>query len=155
MTNLFTKMTTTPLHQFDVHISKHINADVFTAWKATINRASFPNINLKDGEQQCAHLDEVKYRNSFSLYLQLCDSLPSKLFDYAVAIDGENLIITGITETTVRVAIVDLVTSLIPSASVKMVRPPTNFRVYAPTQPVQSEDVGGIGSIFGGDDGDY
>ena len=148
-------MTTTPLHQFDVHLSKHIEGDVFTAWKVIINKSSFPNINLKDGEKQCAHLDEIKYGNSFSLFLQLFDSLPSKLFDYVISIDGDNLIITGITETTVRIAIVDVVTSLIPNASVKMVRSPTNFRVYAPKQPAQSEDVECIGNIFGGDDEDY
>jgi hypothetical protein len=148
-------MSVTPLHQFDVYISKHVDADVFTAWKATINRSSFPNVNLSNDKEQTYHLDEDKYKNSFSLFLQLCDSLPSKLFDYVVSIDGDNVVITGLTETTVRVAIVDLVTSQIPNASVKLVRPPTNFRVYAPTQAVQSEDIGGISSIFGGDDGDY
>ena len=53
-------MTTTPLHQFDVQLSKHLEGDVFTAWKLTINKSLFPNINLKNGEKRCAHLDEIK-----------------------------------------------------------------------------------------------
>ncbi len=131
-------MTTTPLYQFDVHISKHLDANVFTAWKATINKTSFPNINLRNGQQQSLHLDEFKYRSSFNLFLQICDNLPNKLFDYTVGIDDDNLVITGITETTVRVAIIDLITALIPSAGVKIVSPPTNFRIYASTEPSKS-----------------
>jgi hypothetical protein len=142
-------MSVTPNYQFDVYITKQMNG---TGWKATISKSSFPALQFLD---KTAHLNEDKYKNSFSAFLLLCDTLPSRLFDYSVATEGDNIVITGLTETTVRVAIVDLVNSVVSGASVKMVKPPTNFRVYVPEKSTV-ENVDGladIGCFF--DNGDY
>lgn len=139
-------MSSTPTYQFDAYVTKHIDG-----WKATIDKTLFPFPTNKTN-----HLNEEKYRHVFSSYLLLCDTLPSKLFDYSICVDGNNVVITGLTETTVRVAIVDLVNSLIPDASVKMVKPPINFRVYVPQKQSVVENVdclGVIGHFF--DAGDY
>ena len=129
-------MSTKPLYQFDVYISRCHYGDSYDtiSWKATIDRASFPNIDLSNGNQKTFHLDEYDYENCFNVFLQLYDFLSPKLFDYSVNIDDDNLFITALTETTVRAAIVDLITSHIPHAQVKLVRQPTNYRVYIPIQ---------------------
>ena len=145
-------MSVPPLHQFDVYISKNVNDD--SVWNATINRVSFPYVNQSNDKKQLFHLNEIKYRKSFSSFLQLCDSLPSKLFDYTISIEGDNLVIAGLTETTVRVAIVDLITERLPCASVKMIKPPINFRVYIPTEPEIPDggfEMCNIGMLGGGD----
>jgi hypothetical protein len=136
----------------------------FVAWKATINKLAFPNIKLSSGVNSF-HLDENKYKDSFKLFLQMFGSIPSTLFDYNVFVNGEDIVITGLSETTVRIAIVDLTTGVVPGASVKMVRPPTNFRVYEPitsstnptsnsSQETQLDELEPLGNIFG-TDGDY
>jgi len=140
-------MSVAPNYQFDVYITKQMDG-----WKATISKASFPALQFSD---KAVHLNEDKYKNSFNAFLQLCDTLPSRLFDYSVTTEGDNIVITGLTETTVRVAIVDLVNSVVSGASVKMVKPPTNFRVYVPAKSTV-ENVDGladIGCFF--DNGDY
>lgn len=153
-------MTMTPKHQFDSYLSKHMDEEGnFVAWKATINKTSFPNVKLSSGVNSF-HLDENKYKDSFKLFLQIFGSVPSSLYDYSVFVNGEDIVITGLSETTVRIAIVDLSTSAVPGASVKMVRQPTNFRVYAPVTSSNSdpsshqEDLEPLGNIFGLD-GDY
>jgi hypothetical protein len=140
---------------------------LLNGWKATINAFSFPpfvdkivsygdtTVNPTLPQGIIIHLDEDKYKNSFSAFLQFCHTLPSKLFDYTLAREGDNIVITGLTETTVRVAIVDLVNQIVSGASVKMVKPPTNFRVYVKANSTV-ENVDGladIGSFF--DNGDY
>ena len=138
-----------PTHQFDVQITKHMNYNIDVAWKATIKKSAFPNINLTS--ENSYHLNEEKYHNSFRLFSQIFGTLPTTLFDYSVSISEDNLVITGLTETTVRVAIVDLITSIIPTASVKMVKPPVNFRVYVPIEtstPVEIDND--ISGMFGG-----
>jgi hypothetical protein len=58
--------------------------------------------------------------------------------------------ITGVAETTFRVAIVDLITQLIPNVSVKMVRPPLDFRVYTDLKHLESNEIDtNISGIFG------
>jgi len=142
------------LNKFDVCLSKHHNDNDKFRWKATINKTSFPKINLTN-EPKLFHLNEEKYKKSFEAMLDVFGFLPSSLFDYNVLLNGEEIIITGVTETTVRVAIVDLITQTTSNASIKMVRPPLDFRVYIPNEtstPIEAEvDLGGI---FG-DIGDY
>lgn len=142
-------MSVAPNYQFDVYITKQTDG---TCWKATISKTSFPVLPFSN---KTVHLNEDKYKNSFSAFLQLCDTLPSRLFDYSVAVEEDNIVITGLTETTIRVAIVDLVNSVVSGASVKMVKPPTNFRVYVPANSnVENVDnLADIGGFF--KDGDY
>ena len=134
-------MSTKPLYQFDVYISRCHNGDSYdtTSWKATIDRASFPNIDLSNYNQKTFHLNEYGYQDCFKVFLQLYDFLSPKLFDYSVNIDDDNLVITALTETTVRAAIVDLITFHIPHSQVKLVRQPTNYRVYIP--PIQDKST--------------
>lgn len=152
-------MSSTPLHQFDVKISKCTEKNSDVCWNAIIDKSSFPNIiPLKNDGANLFQLDENKYKNSFSLFLKVFGKLPSTLFDYSVFVpsNSNEIIISGLTETTVRVAIVDLMTNIIPNANVKMVRPPINFRVYAPT-PNNDIDVSNDNSLFNifGETGDY
>ena len=141
------------VNKFDVYLSKQASDNKFK-WKATINKSSFPKINLTN-EPKLFHLNEEKYKKSFEAMLDVFGVLPSYLFDYNVSLNGEEIIITGVTETTVRIAIVDLITQTISNASIKLVRPPLDFRVYVPQEtsnPIETEvDLGGI---FG-DIGDY
>ena len=141
------------VNKFDVYLSKQASDNKFK-WKATINKSSFPKINLTN-EPKLFHLNEEKYKKSFEAMLDVFGVLPSSLFDYNVSLNGEEIIITGVTETTVRIAIVDLITQTISNASIKLVRPPLDFRVYVPQEtsnPIETEvDLGGI---FG-DIGDY
>lgn len=106
-------------------------------------------------EEKKYHLDEVKYRKSFALFYQLFTEVPTSLFDYSVSVVDNELVVTALTETTVRVAIVELIMSKIPTASVKMVKPPLNFRVYLPTEEAVSTEVDHcLGGMFG-DVADY
>jgi hypothetical protein len=139
-----------PAHQFDVQITKHVNDNIDVAWKATIKKSSFPEVHLTSDKSYNLHLNEEKYHNSFRLFSQIFGTLPATLFDYRVSISGDDLVITGLTETTVRVAIVDLITSNFPNASVKMVKPPVNFRVYLPAVTSAPAEIDNdISGIFG------
>ena len=141
------------VNKFDVYLSKQISDNKFK-WKVTINKSSFPKINLTN-EPKLFHLNEEKYKKSFEAMLDVFGVLPSCLFDYNVSLNGEEIIISGVTETTVRIAIVDLITQTISNASIKMVRPPLDFRVYVPQETsTQMEVEVDLGGIFG-DIGDY
>lgn len=137
-----------PTFKFHVNVSKITSNDKIL-WKATINKKSFPNINVTESPK-LYHLDEQKYRTSFKSIFDLFGSLPTSLFDYEVSLNGDEIMITGVTETTVRVAIVDLITQLIPNVSVKMVRPPLDFRVYTDLKQLESNEIDtNISGIFG------
>lgn len=143
-------MSSTPSYQFDAYVTKQNGG-----WKATINKTLFPFLT-QNTSNKTIHLNEEKYKHVFSSFLLLCETLPSNLFDYTVCLDEDNVVITGLTETTVRVAIVDLVSSFMPDASVKMVKPPINFRVYSSQKQPAVENVdcfGDVGCFF--DNGDY
>jgi len=137
-----------PAFKFDVNVSKFTSNDKIL-WKSTINKGSFPNINVTE-TPKLYHLDEQKYRTSFQSIFELFGSLPNSLFDYEVSLNGDEIMITGVIETTFRVAIVDLITQLIPNASVKMVRPPLDFHVYTPLKQLETNEIdSNILEIFG------
>jgi hypothetical protein len=145
-------------HQFDVYLSKYSKDNDHTfAWKASIDKAKFPKVSVHGG----GHLDEEKYKSSFQPIFDIFGSLPSQLFDYTVQDTADTIDIFGPTETTVRVAIVDLITGVLPKASVKMVRPPLDFRVYVPsaqtaTMTATTEEQLAVPlNIFGNMEGDY
>lgn len=150
------------LYSFDAVMSKVNDSNgKFMAWKMTISRSSFPASALKNGETLTASLDPVKYSNSFEQYGRLLNlsTLPSDLYKYTVTASSDSFTVTGMTETTVRVALVDLVSQSNSNTNVRLVRPPVNFRVYekqSSTQPTTEEaDVGGLVGMFGEDNGDY
>lgn len=137
------------LNKFDVYFSKQDNGNDKFRWKATINKSSFPKINLTN-EPKIFHLNEEKYKKSFEPMFDVFGFLPNSLFDYNVLLNGEEIIITAFTETTVRIAIVDLITHSLPNASIKMVRPPLDFRVYVPHETSTPIETGvDLGGIFG------
>ena len=154
-------MESPPNYRFDVYLSKHTDANGITdGWKASINKTDF--VSVVNGTYT---LDSDKYKSSFQSIADAFGHLPDIMFAYTVNLVGDNVEIVGLTETTVRVAIVDLVTKKHADASVKMVRPPLDFRVYLPTtstapatDPASAEPpepAVNISSIFGTMDGDY
>ena len=123
-------MSLNPTYQFDVVVGENTFDGVTIGWKALISKAQFPKISKLENTVQVFYLDKDKYKNSFQQFTLLFDTIPDKLFEYKAYIDEDNVVITGLTETTIRVAIVELITNLNSKFSVKMVRPPLNFRVY-------------------------
>lgn len=151
--------TPTPLYSFDSDLSKVTDsAGKFQAWKMTMARSAFPSSQLAAGSTHTFTLDSVKYANSFEQFSRLLNlpTLPAQMYEYTVSATDDSFTITGMTETTVRIAIVDLVNKSNPNTKLMMVRPPINFRVYAlPSKSTDDEvDLGGL-NMFGECNGDY
>jgi hypothetical protein len=134
-----------PKYQFDVFISKdptnlhHI---------ATVNKTLFPPISHTGLFQ----LDENKYQKYFQIFRELYGEetpLPTKLFEYSVDINDTDIVISGITEITTRIAIVELISDVVlnPDIKIKMIRHPYNFRVYY-SDTVNNDNIE-FGNIFG------
>ncbi len=151
----------TPLYTFDSYLSKVTDENGrFMAWKMTSSRNSFPASQIAPGESHTFTLDPVKYSNSFEQYRRLLnlETLPAQMYEYTISATDDSFSVTGMTETTVRVAIVDLVSKSNPNTKLMMVRPPINFRVHAlPQKPTEDVDVGAgnLFNMFGENDGDY
>jgi hypothetical protein len=140
-------MTSELKHQFDVNFKINTSQNV---WNAVISKTSFPYAITNS----CNHLNEETYKQSFSLLNTLLGNdyvLPSVLFDYNVTVNDTDIVVSGISEITVRVAIVDLLKQNTPGILVKMVRPAFNFRVYE-TKTEKVDDNVSLTGIFGEED---
>jgi len=56
-----------PAFKFDVNVSKFTSNDKIL-WKSTINKGSFPNINVTE-TPKLYHLDEQNIEHRFNLFL--------------------------------------------------------------------------------------
>lgn len=130
-----------------VFISEYIESslDIFTEF-AVGSTASFT-------------LDANKYAKSFASYKNFVkslgvDELPESLLTYTVTSTATEIIVSGLTETTVRVGVVDLVTKSNGAVKMTMTRPEVTFRVYKTKEPEEETNVS-FGGLFGEEEGDY
>jgi hypothetical protein len=153
----------TPFCSFDAHLSKKISADgKFSAWRFTIKMSDFPFVKLADGDEFINWLNVDTYKESFEPYYKMFASvgittIPEEFYSYTVERHGDEITISGLSETTVRVAIVNIVRNADSNTKVMMVRPPINFRVHKTKhneEPV-IENVGFAGFFDQSDSGDY
>ena len=144
----------TPMYAFDAKLSKLTDDNKnFVAWQFSMDRASFPASQLPNGETRSFTLDRTTYATSFNNFTQLFGtSLPDALFAYTVTAENDRFYVKGMTEATVRAAVVDLVALSNADTKVMMLaRPPVTFRVYE-----EEQEFSGITCIFGPEDGgDY
>ena len=158
-----TKPVSKQLFSFDANMKKVTDTNKkFLGWQFTIAKKDFPTSELKAGQTYNFTLDAAKYRSSFEQYGRLLnvDVLPESLYSYTVSATTDSITVTGMTETTVRVAIVELINKSNPNTKVMLVRPPVNFRVYelpSLTENNDSVDVyaDGMFNMFGTDDDDW
>lgn len=151
-----------PTYSFDAQLSKVTENGKFVTWQYSMPRNSFPTSQLSAGSSHTFVLDKVKYANSFGHYTQLLEPLgmevPEGFYTYTVSATEDTILVKGMTESTVRIAVVDLVTtSNSKSLKVMMVaRPPVSFRVYE-QQSVKEpdEEFTGFTGLFPDADGDY
>lgn len=160
-----TQSAPAPLYTFDAHLSKVTDSEgKFQSWKFTIAKKDFPASQLGTGESHTFVLDSDKYKNSFEQYSRLLglSTVPESLYTYTVSATEDSIVVTGMTESTVRIAVVDLVSKSNSNTKLMMVRPPISFRVYSTVKTTPTTDGGetadvDLGGVFGmfGEAGDY
>jgi|SaaInlStandDraft_6_1057023.scaffolds.fasta_scaffold07590_5 hypothetical protein len=157
--NTQTEKKADPLFAFDAYLRRDTVDGEFVAWEFVVNKTIFPvpTDNFENGVSYDFTLDSDKYSKSFAPYKKMfnVETLPENMYKYSLKIDGDFLYISGISETTVRVAVTDTVTKQIPDTKLKLVRPPVNFRVYKEDEVVDEVDLGNMFLFGGAEDGDY
>lgn len=96
------------IYHIDSNISLNIENGNYVGWKAIIKKNIFHKLPQLSNYKKTFYLDYNKYKNYFQQYLQLLNTLPSKFLKYEAYIDGDNVVIIGLTDTTVRVSILEL-----------------------------------------------
>jgi hypothetical protein len=148
-----------PLHTFTAQLQRVVENGQSVGWEFKVSRSSFPNSEFSVGFSSSFVLDGQKYARSFESYKTFVQSLgvtefPLSLLKYTVTSTDDFIVIRGLTETTVRVAVVDLVSRSNGNIKMTMTRPATTFRVYKDSQNTEDVVPDGFGSMFG-DVGDY
>lgn len=147
-----------PLHTFSAQLKRVTENGASVGWEFRVSRSSFPNTEFQEGSTTSFVLDGNKYAKSFESYKTFLQSLgvtelPSSLLEYTVSSSSTEIVVRGLTETTVRVAVVDMVTKSNGNVKLTMTRPEVTFRVYkAPEETEESFD--GFVGMFG-DNADY
>lgn len=157
-----TQTTDELLHTFSAQLKRVLKEGETIGWEFRVQRSSFPNSEFNVGSTTSFTLDHEKYSKSFASYKNFVGSLgmselPKSLLEYTITSTDTEIIVSGLTETTVRVAVVDLVSKSNGNVKLTMTRPETIFRVYkSKNENEDSNVVTSCSGLFGDfENGDY